>query len=237
MCLYDDWTLPLLKCVVLAEWERREFARTRTTEPRTVSDTLVLMWPFDTITELHLQIKLGHVHLHRLLHVLRVWWRTDHPSSTNRKPVNTLQITSISKETHVRTIASIISERCDGAYDDSDFTASEMCCGCGGSAPLCANTNHDLVDAAGNTCSSYLTPDDCDRQLDTSSFTAQELCCACHGGGFQWLRRTLPTPPAFECVDMTPDQDTSCAQHAQNSSTCGMYVFYHSPLFSFSYTK
>ena len=29
-------TLPLLKCVVLAEAERREFARTRTTEPRTL---------------------------------------------------------------------------------------------------------------------------------------------------------------------------------------------------------
>ena len=34
-------TLPLLKCVVLAEAEIREFARTRTTEPRTVTDTLV----------------------------------------------------------------------------------------------------------------------------------------------------------------------------------------------------
>ena len=34
-------TLPLLKCAVLAEAEIREFARTRTTEPRTVSDTLV----------------------------------------------------------------------------------------------------------------------------------------------------------------------------------------------------
>ena len=45
-------TLPLLKCVVLAEVEIREFARTRTTEPRTVSDNLVLMWPFHTITEI-----------------------------------------------------------------------------------------------------------------------------------------------------------------------------------------
>ena len=34
-------TLPLLKCVVLAEAEIREFARTRTTEPRTVTDILV----------------------------------------------------------------------------------------------------------------------------------------------------------------------------------------------------
>ena len=34
-------TLPLLKCVVLAEAEIREFARTRTTEPRTVTENLV----------------------------------------------------------------------------------------------------------------------------------------------------------------------------------------------------
>ena len=47
--IYDDHscagtttpTLPLLKCVVLAEAEIREFARTRTTEPRTVTDNLV----------------------------------------------------------------------------------------------------------------------------------------------------------------------------------------------------
>ena len=123
--------------------------------------------------------------------------------------------------------------RCDGTYDDSDFTASEMCCGCGGGLKLCANTNHDLVDAAGNTCSSYLTPDECDGQHDTATFTAEELCCSC-GGGFQWLPSTIPTAPALECVDTTPDQDTSCSQREQNSSTCGMYVCLHpSSLFSF----
>ena len=40
----------------------------------------------------------------------------------------------------------------------------------------------------------------------------------------------------FECFDYTPDNnDTSCSQHAQNSSTCGMYVCDHSiSLLSFS---
>ena len=140
-----------------------------------------------------------------------------------RKPANTsLQLTSTPRETRVRTISKYhLGHGCDGTYDDSDFTASEMCCGCK-RLHYCANTNHDLVDAAGNTCSSYLI--DCDGRLDTSTFTAQELCCAC-GGGFQWLHHN---PSALlqhlSVIRCQTDEDASCSQHNQNASTCGMYV-------------
>ena len=125
---------------------------------------------------------------------------------------------------------------CDGAYDDDDFTASEMCCGCGGSdTRFCANTNHDLVDAAENTCSSYLTQDDCDGQVDTPSFTAQEFCCAC-GGGFQWYPGSIYEPSTtFACFDLPSNNvNALCSEHDQDTSTCGQYVYSIHPLLSLS---
>ena len=88
--------------------------------------------------------------------------------------------------------------------------------------------NHDLVDAANNTCSSYLSSDDCDGQLDTSNFTAQELCCGC-GGGFQWHTKAIQNrSTTFACFDL-PSNNTNvslCSQYDQDSSTCGMYVLW-----------
>ena len=103
----------------------------------------------------------------------------------------------------------------------------------GGGDPLCANTQLEARDSRELGCGSgnYDSVNNCGL-YDDVDFTAQELCCGC-GGGFQWVPRTIPTPLAFECVDTTHDQDTSCSQHEQNSSTCGMYVCLHpSSLFS-----
>ena len=111
---------------------------------------------------------------------------------------------------------------CDGTYDDHDFTASEMCCGCGSATRLCANTNHDLVDAAGNTCSSNLI--DCNghathRLSLLKSFVVNVVVAS---NGTPTRSSAITT---YTCVDsVSNNDDASCSQHNQNASTCGMYV-------------
>ena len=77
---------------------------------------------------------------------------------------------------------------CDGSYDDDDFTASEMCCGCNVPAQTsCVNTNFDALDSTSNDCDLEGYEDfgyACGR-YDTSTFSASSMCCAC-GGGFVW---------------------------------------------------
>ena len=86
-----------------------------------------------------------------------------------------------------------------GAYDDIDFTASQMCCHCGGgiswnpgsldeewdaSAPYCYDdTGNGQLNQYDATCGAYLTNgvSFC-ATLDDSDFTASEMCCACGGG-------------------------------------------------------
>ena len=228
-------TITLLqKCVVLVEVEKREFVRTRTTEPLTLSELPVSIWLLETAMALELVLILKPVVL---------FWITfsSRPPKCVALVVVDEQFLPTRKATCQHGSGGLDSEGdsctdyrkynlgvgCAGAFDDVDFTAREMCCGCsGGYSLLCAATNHDLVDAANNTCSSYLSPDDCDGQLDTSNFTAQELCCGC-GGGFQWFTNEIQNrSTTFECFDLPSNSAnvSSCSQYDQDSSTCGMYV-------------
>ncbi|MBT6143756.1 hypothetical protein HOH51_04580, partial [bacterium] len=88
-----------------------------------------------------------------------------------------------------------------GEYDDSDFTASEMCCACGGGTQLqCVNTNLDAVDSDNSTCSSYDSGKQCGTS-DTSNFNSSEMCCVC-GGGERWAPNTASwNSTKTECYD------------------------------------
>ena len=80
---------------------------------------------------------------------------------------------------------------CDGTYDDVDFTASEMCCGCSDwTAPTvmsCVDLDFEGRDSRGKSCSSgdYDTDENICGRYDDEDFTANQICCDC-GGGFSW---------------------------------------------------
>ena len=93
------------------------------------------------------------------------------------------------------------------SLDDSDFTASEMCCACGGGEivypPICVDTSLGTVNADGFTCAYIQQLDEgygCHTRADTSEFTATSMCCAC-GGGITWNRGSLPSIAESRCED------------------------------------
>lgn len=95
---------------------------------------------------------------------------------------------------------------CDANFDDSDFTASDMCCECGGGDnsdyPIwdaCVNDDdgETLTDSSNNKCrlwslwadqNSEWVDGECEASrnsessYDDSDFTLSEMCCVCGGG-------------------------------------------------------
>jgi hypothetical protein len=85
-------------------------------------------------------------------------------------------------------------------YDDSDFTAVDMCCACGGGgepgptppatpAPpagtggtTCADTDGGALDSYGDPCQLYVTSPGWCYGYDDTDFTSSDMCCACGGG-------------------------------------------------------
>ena len=99
-----------------------------------------------------------------------------------------------------------------GNYDDHDFTASVMCCACGGgrtteeeiSLPepsnMCIDTQGDAYDAGHDSCGWYWNnPSRC-GSYDDDDFTASEMCCACGGGRTPEEEIRLPKP-LNTCID------------------------------------
>ncbi|CAK0873506.1 unnamed protein product [Prorocentrum cordatum] len=84
-----------------------------------------------------------------------------------------------------------------GHYDDTDFTAADMCCACGGGSTKSNCTDSDpagIADKRGDyRCKSYVESD-C-GQFDDSDFTSSDMCCICAGG-----KITLLYPP-FDCTE------------------------------------
>ncbi|CAK0850538.1 unnamed protein product, partial [Prorocentrum cordatum] len=105
----------------------------------------------------------------------------------------------------------------DYLYDDSDFTAGDMCCACGGgeggnsTAPTptsptpaptpspnpatCADTSEEAIGTNGGGCewwTDYAQYCVYDYLYDDSDFTAGDMCCACGGG--EGGNSTAPTP-------------------------------------------
>ena len=115
---------------------------------------------------------------------------------------------------------------CGSAYDTPNFTATSMCCACGGgrtvtsSSEICQHS-HSTVDTEGDTCTHYLKYNfgtGCDGTYDDDDFTASEMCCGCHNG-------TGPT--VMSCVDLDFEKrDTrgkSCTSEDYDSGSCGLY--------------
>lgn len=117
-------------------------------------------------------------------------------------------------------------DRC-GAYDDNDFTASSLCCACGGGSSnvteaVCEDTNDGYLDGGNDGCDWYiLNPSSCGMH-DTDFFFANKQCCACGGG-------SLPTSdePEMICMDTNGELRDStydtCSWYTTNPSTCGVF--------------
>ena len=92
---------------------------------------------------------------------------------------------------------------CSG-YDDSDFTASEMCCACGGGdTRICENTDNGAKNSQGYSCVDVAIEhnhgyDTCKSDFDTPTFTASSMCCACGGG--QTIQPSATTSETCEHV-------------------------------------
>lgn len=74
-----------------------------------------------------------------------------------------------------------------GQFDDSDFEANELCCGCGGG---CYDSADGLTDQNGFGCEYYNAIPYMCGEYDTSNFAAADLCCACQT--FTAFVRPLP---------------------------------------------
>ena len=103
-----------------------------------------------------------------------------------------LEITKITLEHYNRYINILhddenIAYGCETQADTSKFTASRMCCACGGGVSWFAGS---LPREEETRCVDRLSLDNCDS-YDTSTcgshdnvnFTSSEMCCVCGGGG------------------------------------------------------
>ena len=103
-----------------------------------------------------------------------------------------------------------------GAYDDSDFTASEACCACGRDGSSSTSTtgscvDSDATDDDGDGCDYYtLYSDEC-GEYDSSNFIASDECCACSTSTsrgiiteYDWYSADLETP-VYDTYLMTED--------------------------------
>lgn len=77
-----------------------------------------------------------------------------------------------------------------GIFDDSNFDASDMCCGCGGG---CTNTNGVALDSGFDNCNWYIGSTSLCGSFDDSNFVAATMCCAC-GGGSRAGQSPNPSP-------------------------------------------
>lgn len=100
-----------------------------------------------------------------------------------------------------------------GHYDDVDFVAGDMCCGCGGgTASVCTDSGADTSgDATGDHCEWYTEyPSGC-GMYDTDDFHSNEMCCAC---------KSDCNDSEGETRDWGGD---SCSWYADNVDWCGWY--------------
>ena len=69
-----------------------------------------------------------------------------------------------------------------GLYDDEDFTASLVCCGCGGGTQevtLACEDDLSITDQFGDNCEWYADNTAECGSYDDDNFTASVACCAC----------------------------------------------------------
>lgn len=106
-----------------------------------------------------------------------------------------------------------------GAYDDWDFTASWMCCGCGGgwaNLASCEDTDWYATDTYGDGCSWYTGGTGCGN-YDDWDFDANSMCCGC-GGGSTYQDDTCQ----HTSYGATDDWGDSCSWY-DDGIGCGSY--------------
>ena len=104
---------------------------------------------------------------------------------------------------------------CDTQADTSTFSASSMCCACGGGINWNAtsSSNHiemrcldkmsSYVDSRGLTCDSYHDGTSGCGSHDTPHFNSSSLCCDCGGGeSFQFRDFDILNSKGFSCYDI-----------------------------------
>ena len=102
-------------------------------------------------------------------------------------------------------------------YDDDDFTASEMCCACGGGEiKTCENTDNGVTNTLGYSCVDVAIRHNhgkvtCKSNWDTVAFTASSMCCACGGG------RTVTSSSASSPTQVDSEGD-SCSHYRKYES-------------------
>ena len=95
-----------------------------------------------------------------------------------------------------------------GAYDDSDFSANDLCCYCGGGeiatthAPTvpCVDMEGDASDIYGGGCSVYSANGGYCGNYDDSDFSSTDMCCGC-GGGERTAPPSVSPVPTANCFD------------------------------------
>ena len=108
-------------------------------------------------------------------------------------------------------------ELCDNSIedDDDDFTASEMCCMCGGG---CRDPDN-VTDSRGETCVNYTTWEMC-GQYDTVEFDSSSMCCAC-------IYNITEDAIQYSCQSTeglaVDTWDDGCDAYVGNPSWCGGY--------------
>ncbi|CAK0850541.1 unnamed protein product [Prorocentrum cordatum] len=128
----------------------------------------------------------------------------------------------------------------DYLYDDSDFTAGDMCCACGGgevgdsTAPTptsptpaptsspnpatCADTSEGATGTNGGGCewwTDYAQYCAYDYLYDDSDFTAGDMCCACGGG--EGGDSTAPTPTSPTPAPTPSPNPATCADTSEEA--------------------
>ena len=89
----------------------------------------------------------------------------------------------------------------------------------------CVNTDGNLRDAYGDSCTWYESfPDGCGSH-DDYDFTSSEMCCACGGGNRTTEEEIRTTKPLNTCIDTNGDgldrgQDT-CSWYESYPGYCG----------------
>jgi len=123
-------------------------------------------------------------------------------------------------------------------YDDDDFTATDLCCACGGGNRVCEDTSEGANFSFGEggppggpsggdcdfwwafqiNCAEY------SGFYDDTDFTAMDMCCACGGGQVATDPPTYAPTPATDPPTYAPTsmpEASTTAEAAQTSGAAG----------------
>lgn len=111
-----------------------------------------------------------------------------------------------------------------GGFDDSDFTADDLCCTCGGGGlpVVCSNTAFGALDSYGDRCVDYAGNTHWCTLYDDDDFSSEDMCCVCGGGA-----GPTPVPTVSPAPERTPecfDSDVSVTDSWGTGCTAYLYV-------------